>query len=202
MSISGISKYTEWNDYTHEKGEFVDKKVANLKDSVDIIKSGGKKRFPNTINAIKTYKVEEGKTPKKIAVLKEYIKGEKGLLSEEFRGNVNAMYEKVKNSQLVSEKLNTLKVLADSLGDKNPKIKKMLEDVESKMKEDIKNSTNSATSTTEGQTKNINHTINFTPTAPYMDVMNREFTKQPDIFNEWAERNVKEFTTPNTAVKN
>ena len=133
---------------------------------------------------------------------KEYIKGEKGLLSEEFRGNVNAMYEKVKNSQLVSEKLNTLKVLADSLGDKNPKIKKMLEDVESKMKEDIKNSTNSATSTTEGQTKNINHTINFTPTAPYMDVMNREFTKQPDIFNEWAERNVKEFTTPNTAVKN
>ena len=132
---------------------------------------------------------------------KEYIKGEKGLLSEEFKGNVNDMYEKVKNSQLVSEKLNTLKVLADSLGDKNPKIKKMLEDVESKMKEDIKNSTNSATSTTEGQNINITHTHEYKSTPGYMEALNRENTKNPNTFNEWAERNSNEFTTPNVAKK-
>ena len=132
---------------------------------------------------------------------KEYIKGEKGLLSEEFKGNVNAMYEKVKNSQLVSEKLNTLKVLADSLGDKNPKIKKMLEDVESKMKEDIKNSTNSATSTTEGQNINITHTHEYKSTPGYMEALNRENTKNPTLINEWAERNTKEFTSPNVAKK-
>jgi hypothetical protein len=132
---------------------------------------------------------------------KEYIKGEKGLLSEEFKGNVNAMYEKVKNSQLVSEKLNTLKVLADSLGDKNPKIKKMLEDVESKMKEDIKNSTNSATSTTEGQTKNITFKHEFAPIPAFVDALGSSIVKNPNTFNEWAERNSNEFTTPNVAKK-
>ena len=132
---------------------------------------------------------------------KEYIKGEKGLLSEEFKGNANAMYEKVKNSQLVSEKLNTLKVLADSLGDKNPKIKKMLEDVESKMKEDIKNSTNSATSTTEGQTKNITFKHEFAPIPAFVDALGSSIVKNPNTFNEWAERNSNEFTTPNVAKK-
>ena len=132
---------------------------------------------------------------------KEYIKGENGLLSEEFKGNANAMYEKVKNSQLVSEKLNTLKVLADSLGDKNPKIKKMLEDVESKMKEDIKNSTNSATSTTEGQTKNITFKHEFAPIPAFVDALGSSIVKNPNTFNEWAERNSNEFTTPNVAKK-
>ena len=58
---------------------------------------------------------------------KEYIKGDKGLLSEEFKGNANAMFEKVKNSPLVLGEINKYKSFVEALGDKNPKIKKMLE---------------------------------------------------------------------------
>jgi len=131
---------------------------------------------------------------------KEYIKGDKGLLSEEFKGNANAMFEKVKNSPLVLGEINKYKSFLDALGDKNPKIKKMFEDVDSKMKEDIKNSTNSATSTTVDY--NHKHTFEYKATPGYMESLNRENVRNPGQFNEWAERNSKEFTTPNTAVKN
>lgn len=174
--------------------------VLNIERDLSAMLELNKIDLARKINSKEAIKIASDYEKKIGLYSKEYIKGEKGLLSEEFKGNANAMFEKVKNSPLVLGEINKYKSFVDALGAGNPKIKKMLEDIDSKIKEDIKNSP--TTATTEGQTKNINHTINYTPAPAYMDVMNREFVKQPDIFNEWAERNTKEFTTPNTAVKN
>ena len=127
-----------------------------------------------------------------------FFKTDKGFLNAKTKEEISEAVNRMKNSTEVKGYLSQLESLKIISGDSNPKLKAIYDKIE----KTFEKGSSPTTATTEGQTKNINHTINFTPTAPYMDVMNREFTKQPDIFNEWAERNVKEFTTPNTAVKN
>jgi hypothetical protein len=173
--------------------------VLNIERDLSAMLELNKIDLARKINSKEAIKIASDYEKKIGLYSKEYIKGEKGLLSEEFKGNANAMYEKVKNSPLVSEQINKYKSFVDALGDGNPKVKKMLEDMESKMKEDIKNS--STTSTTEGQNINITHTHEYKSTPGYMEALNRENTKNPTLVNEWAERNTKEFTSPNVAKK-
>ena len=174
--------------------------VLNIERDLAAMLELNKIDLSRKINSKEAIKIASDYEKKIGLYTKEYIKGDKGLLSEEFKGNANAMFEKVKNSPLVLGEINKYKSFLDALGDKNPKIKKMFEDVDSKMKEDIKNSTNSATSTTVDY--NHKHTFEYKATPGYMESLNRENVRNPGQFNEWAERNSKEFTTPNTAVKN
>jgi len=173
--------------------------VLNIERDLSAMLELNKIDLSRKINSKEAIKIASDYEKKIGLYTKEYIKGDKGLLSEEFKGNANAMFEKVKNSSLVSEQINKYKSFVDALGDGNPKVKKMLEDMESKMKEDIKNS--STTSTTEGQNINITHTHEYKSTPGYMEALNRENTKNPTLVNEWAERNTKEFTSPNVAKK-
>jgi len=174
--------------------------VLNIERDLSAMLELNKIDLARKINSKEAIKIASDYEKKIGLYSKEYIKRENGLLSEEFKGNANAMFEKVKNSPLVSEQINKYKSFVDALGDGNPKIKKMLEDIDSKIKEDIKNSP----TTEQGSSKNvnINHTIEYKPTPANMDAFNKEHVKNPAVFNEWAERNTKEFTTPNTAVKN
>jgi hypothetical protein len=173
--------------------------VLNIERDLSAMLELNKIDLARKINSKEAIKIASDYEKKIGLYSKEYIKGEKGLLSEEFNGNANAMYEKVKNSSLVSEQINKYKSFVDALGDGNPKVKKMLEDLDSKMKEDIKNSTNSATSTTVDY--NHKHTFEYKATPGYMESLNRENVRNPGQFNEWAERNSNEFTTPNVAKK-
>ena len=171
--------------------------VLNIERDLSAMLELNKIDLARKINSKEAIKIASDYEKKIGLYSKEYIKGEKGLLSEEFRGNANAMFEKVKNAPLVLEQINKYKSFVDALGDGNPKVKKMLEDMESKMKEDIKNSTNSATSTTVDY--NHKHTFEYKATPGYMESLNRENVRNPGQFNEWAERNSNEFTTPNVA---
>ena len=171
--------------------------VLNIERDLSAMLELNKIDLARKINSKEAIKIASDYEKKIGLYSKEYIKGEKGLLSEEFKGNANAMFEKVKNAPLVLEQINKYKSFVDALGDGNPKVKKMLEDMESKMKEDIKNSTNSATSTTVDY--NHKHTFEYKATPGYMESLNRENVRNPGQFNEWAERNSNEFTTPNVA---
>jgi hypothetical protein len=175
--------------------------VLNIERDLSAMLELNKIDLARKINSKEAIKIASDYEKKIGLYTKEYIKGEKGLLSEEFKGNVNAMYEKVKNSSLVSEQINKYKSFVDALGDGNPKVKKMLEDMESKMKEDIKNSTNPSGTQGGSQTVNVNHTHEYKATPGYMDALNRENVKNPTQINEWAERNTSEYTTPNVAKK-
>jgi hypothetical protein len=172
--------------------------VLNIERDLSAMLELNKIDLARKINSKEAIKIASDYEKKIGLYTKEYIKGDKGLLSEEFKGNANAMFEKVKNSSLVSEQINKYKSFVDALGDGNPKVKKMLEDMESKMKEDIKNS--STTSTTVDY--NHKHTFEYKATPGYMESLNRENVRNPGQFNEWSERNTKEFTTPNVAKTN
>jgi hypothetical protein len=127
-----------------------------------------------------------------------FFKTDNGFLNAKTKEEISEAVNRMKNSPEIKGNYDKLKVLADTYGDSNSKFKAVLD----KIDKSFEKGSSPTTTTTEGQTKNINHTINFTPTPAYMDVMNKEFAKQPDIFNEWAERNTKEFTTPNVAKTN
>lgn len=125
----------------------------------------------------------------------EFLKGKKGLLSEDNKDIIEAAKNEVKNNVVVKSSLDSLKVMMEAYGLNNPKLKAAYDRTMEKIDKSFEKDSSSTTATTEGQNINITHTHEYKSTPGYMDALNRENTKNPTLINEWAERNTKEFTT-------
>jgi hypothetical protein len=128
----------------------------------------------------------------------QLLKDKTGPFSEKNKEKIAEAVNTIKTNPIVSEYLNKLKVMADAYGDTNPKIKeryeKIMKSFEKIEKGELPNSSN-------GQTKNITFKHEFSPIPAFVDALGSSIVKNPNTFNEWAERNSNEFTTPNVAKK-
>jgi hypothetical protein len=105
----------------------------------------------------------------------------------------------LKNSPENSGYYEKLKVMAETYGDSNPKIKAMYEKISQSFTDLEKGKTN--TPTTEGQKSEVTITHKYDAVPAYMDAFNKENVKNPTQVSEWVDKNVMEYTTPKVAKK-
>jgi len=125
----------------------------------------------------------------------EFLKKDKGLLNDESKEAISDAVNRFKSSPQIAGYLAQLESLKTVFGDSNPKLKALYDKVQSDIDKAFKNGTTSTTEQGSSKNVNINHTIEYKPTPANMDAFNKEHVKNPAVFNEWAERNTKEFTT-------
>jgi hypothetical protein len=131
----------------------------------------------------------------------EYLKGNNGLLSDDNKEKIEAAKNEVKNNVIVKSTLDSYKVMMEAYGLNNPKLKAGYDRIMEKIDKSFEKGSSPTTATTEGQTKNITFKHEFAPIPAFVDALGSSIVKNPNTFNEWAERNSNEFTTPNVAKK-
>jgi hypothetical protein len=126
----------------------------------------------------------------------KFLSEKRGLFSEGNKEKISAAVEDFKNSPEVKARLENLNVLTQLYGAQNTMVKKITESYE----KENKRLENAISGNNTPQTKTIVHEHKFGSIPGYVDDIGRTILKNPTTINEWADKNMNDYTTQKLAT--
>lgn len=120
-----------------------------------------------------------------------FLKEKRGPFNDNNKERINAAVEDFKKIEGVQDKLKQLSVLNEIYGAQNATVKKITESYNNEL-ERVKNA---ASGNNTSQTSTMIHEHKFNSMPGYIEDIGRSILKNPTTINEWADKNMNNYTT-------